>query len=62
MPLILLTNDAANRALAVAEGLTALDVMAYCREHRADDKELQVRGWGRGGGSARLRKRQGRGP
>lgn len=64
IPIILLTNDAANRAAAVAEGLPALGVAAYCRKYRADAKELQVRsegaheammanavGWrGRGGG------------
>ena len=44
-PVILLTNDVANRAAAVAEGLVALGVMAYCRAHRQDAKELQVGWW-----------------
>ncbi|KAG2423316.1 hypothetical protein HXX76_015463 [Chlamydomonas incerta] len=40
-PVLLLTNDVANRAAAQAEGLSALGVMAYCRAHRQDAKELQ---------------------
>lgn len=35
VPIILLTNDAANRAKALSEGLTALGVMPYCRQHHA---------------------------
>lgn len=41
-PVILLTNDVANRSAAVAEGLRAMGVMSYCRTLRQDARELQV--------------------
>ncbi|GLC34112.1 hypothetical protein PLESTB_000838700 [Pleodorina starrii] len=41
IPVILLTNDVANRAAAVADGLRAMGVMTYCRTLRQDAKELQ---------------------
>jgi hypothetical protein len=40
MPIILLTNDAGNRAAAAAMGLTALSLGQYVRS-RADAPELQ---------------------
>lgn len=40
-PVILLTNDVANRSAAVAEGLRAMGVMSYCRTLRQDARELQ---------------------
>ncbi|EFJ53011.1 hypothetical protein VOLCADRAFT_55673 [Volvox carteri f. nagariensis] len=43
VPVILLTNDVANRAAALADGLRAMSVMTYCRTLRQDAKELQVR-------------------
>ncbi|KAG2491107.1 hypothetical protein HYH03_010551 [Edaphochlamys debaryana] len=41
VPVILLTNDVANRSKALSEGLRALGVAAYCRTLRQDAKELQ---------------------
>ncbi|GLI66006.1 hypothetical protein VaNZ11_009617 [Volvox africanus] len=41
VPVILLTNDVANRAAALADGLCAMGVMAYCRTLRKDTPELQ---------------------
>jgi hypothetical protein len=40
MPIILLTNDAGNRAAAAAMGLTALSLGQYVRS-RGDAPELQ---------------------
>jgi hypothetical protein len=40
MPIILLTNDAGNRAAAAGMGLTALSLGQYVRS-RADAPELQ---------------------
>ncbi|GIL78962.1 hypothetical protein Vretifemale_8329 [Volvox reticuliferus] len=41
VPVILLTNDVANRSAALADGLRAMGVMTYCRALRKDNPELQ---------------------
>ncbi|GFR51506.1 hypothetical protein Agub_g13921 [Astrephomene gubernaculifera] len=41
IPVILLTNDVANRAAALADGLRAMGVLTYCRTLRQEAKELQ---------------------
>ncbi|KAI8464454.1 MAG: hypothetical protein J3K34DRAFT_526194 [Monoraphidium minutum] len=70
---LLLTNDAANRALAASEGVEALHLAAYARERRSDAPELMdlvaraeleddetgpAAGGGGGGGGRRATKRK----